>query len=122
MPAGGFSGEGIKTIIPSKAVVKIAARLVADQDPDEILKLIEAHVEAHRPPACNVTLRPLGFKGAAYVMKRGGRVNAAAAKVGSVRGCARACVGWLAGYPRVCRIGSCGGGLCPWLCACGRRG
>lgn len=79
--ASGFAGDGIKTIIPGKAVAKLAARLVPDQDPEEIAKLIEAHAAKHHPPACNVTLRELGFSVAAYVMKKGEGANVAAAKV-----------------------------------------
>jgi len=79
--ASGFAGDGIKTIIPGKAVAKLAARLVPDQDPGEIAKLIEAHAAKYHPPACNVTLRELGFKVAAYVMKKDEGANVAAAKV-----------------------------------------
>lgn len=78
---GGFAGEGIKTVIPAKAVAKLAARLVPDQDPNEILTLIEAHIEAHHPAACNVTLRELGFKAKPYITDRAGAVNAAVARV-----------------------------------------
>ncbi|MGB3305533.1 MAG: M20/M25/M40 family metallo-hydrolase [Thermomicrobiales bacterium] len=46
---GGYSGEGSKTIIPSKARVKIDMRLVPDQTPDEIWEKIAAHVAHHAP-------------------------------------------------------------------------
>ena len=51
---GGFQGEEIKTIIPSQAHAKITCRLVADQDPERIMTLIEAHVKKHIPPGVQV--------------------------------------------------------------------
>ena len=36
---GGFTGKGVKTIVPGKATAKIACRLVPDQDPYDILKV-----------------------------------------------------------------------------------
>ncbi|HOA71521.1 MAG: M20/M25/M40 family metallo-hydrolase [Bacillota bacterium] len=47
----GYTGEGVATIVPAKAVCKIDMRLVADQDPDEIFELIEKHVKKHLPEA-----------------------------------------------------------------------
>lgn len=79
--SGGFAGDGIKTIIPSRAVAKLAARLVPNQDPGAVLKLIEAHIQAHHPPACNVTVRELGFKGWSYSGRRHSRMISAATKV-----------------------------------------
>lgn len=52
---GGFQGERIKTVIPSEAHAKITCRLVPDQEPDEILSLIEKHIAAHTPPGVTVT-------------------------------------------------------------------
>jgi len=46
---GGYSGPGIKTIIPPKAAVKISCRLVAKQDPKKILKLVKQFVKEHNP-------------------------------------------------------------------------
>ncbi|CAN5923813.1 dipeptidase [soil metagenome] len=48
--SGGFAGEGSKTIIPARAMSKITCRLVPDQEPDEIAKLVGAHLEKVAPP------------------------------------------------------------------------
>ena len=45
----GYGGLGSKTIIPSKATVKIDMRLVPDQTPDEIWEKVAAHIEQHAP-------------------------------------------------------------------------
>ncbi len=42
---GGFTGEGAKTVLPSLAKAKFSCRLVPDQDPLEIEKLVIAHIE-----------------------------------------------------------------------------
>ncbi len=42
---GGYSGPGIKTIIPPSASVKLSCRLVANQNPRKIMKLIRAFVK-----------------------------------------------------------------------------
>ena len=46
---GGYSGEGAKTVIPSKASAKFSTRLVPDQDPHKIAKLVEKHVRKLLP-------------------------------------------------------------------------
>jgi len=53
---GGFTGEGTKTVLPSAAHAKITCRLVADQEPLAIVKLLERHVAAHTPPGVKVTV------------------------------------------------------------------
>ncbi|MDF2774079.1 MAG: peptidase [Geminicoccaceae bacterium] len=40
----GYTGEGAKTVLPSKAMAKVSCRLVPDQNPEEIGRLVEAHV------------------------------------------------------------------------------
>jgi len=62
----GFQGEGIKTVIPSEATAKITCRLVPNQDPDEIISLLEAHIKKHQPKG--VTIKVSNFdKGAPFV-------------------------------------------------------
>ena len=51
---GGFSGEGIKTVLPADAGAKITCRLVPNQDPDEIVAKLKAHIEKHKPIGVSV--------------------------------------------------------------------
>ena len=53
---GGFQGEGIHTIVPAKAHAKLTCRLVADQDPQEVIDQVEAHLRAHAPAGAEVEI------------------------------------------------------------------
>jgi len=53
---GGFSGEGIKTVLPAEAGAKITCRLVPDQDPEEIVGKLKAHIDKHKPTGVTVTV------------------------------------------------------------------
>ena len=53
---GGFSGEGIKTVLPAEAGAKITCRLVPNQDPEEIVALLRAHIEKHKPAGVEVVI------------------------------------------------------------------
>jgi acetylornithine deacetylase/succinyl-diaminopimelate desuccinylase-like protein len=46
---GGYQGEGAKTVIPSKACAKFSTRLVPNQDPKKIAKLVEKHIRKLLP-------------------------------------------------------------------------
>ena len=52
---GGFQGAGTKTVIPSEAHAKITCRLVADQDPAQIIEHLKTHIASHTPPGVTVT-------------------------------------------------------------------
>lgn len=45
----GYQGKGGKTVLPNTASAKLDIRLVADQDPEKILDLVEKHLAKHAP-------------------------------------------------------------------------
>ncbi len=51
---GGFQGTGVKTVLPSTAHAKLSCRLVADQDPERITRLVAEHIERATPPGVRV--------------------------------------------------------------------
>ncbi|HKQ86201.1 MAG TPA: dipeptidase [Candidatus Acidoferrales bacterium] len=46
---GGYTGEGAKTVIPSKAFAKLSTRLVPKQDPKKIARQVERHIRKLLP-------------------------------------------------------------------------
>ncbi|HET7712302.1 MAG TPA: M20/M25/M40 family metallo-hydrolase [Thermoanaerobaculia bacterium] len=46
---GGYTGPGVKTIIPPRASVKLSCRLVPNQNPKKILALVKAFVKERNP-------------------------------------------------------------------------
>jgi acetylornithine deacetylase/succinyl-diaminopimelate desuccinylase-like protein len=53
----GFTGEGAKTVLPSKATAKISMRLVPDQDYKKIEQLFEDYVKAIAPSSVQVEIK-----------------------------------------------------------------
>ena len=54
---GGYTGDGFKTVLPSKASAKLSFRLVGTQDPDAIRKTFRAYLENSLPPGFTVEYR-----------------------------------------------------------------
>lgn len=44
---GGYTGPGMKTVIPKEAMAKLSMRLVPGQNPDKIGKLVESYLQKH---------------------------------------------------------------------------
>src|SRR5690606_12311603 len=63
---GGYTGEGAKTVIASKAFAKISMRLVPNQDWNEITELFKKHFESTAPKSVKVKVT-IQQGGAAYV-------------------------------------------------------
>lgn len=51
---GGFQGEGSKTVTPAEAHLKITCRLVPEQNPEDILDLLQRHAETHCPAGATI--------------------------------------------------------------------
>jgi acetylornithine deacetylase/succinyl-diaminopimelate desuccinylase-like protein len=56
---GGYTGEGAKTVLPSKAFAKISTRLVPNQDHEEIAVLFKRHFETIAPKSVKVEVTSL---------------------------------------------------------------
>jgi acetylornithine deacetylase/succinyl-diaminopimelate desuccinylase-like protein len=63
---GGYTGEGSKTVLPSKAYAKLSCRLVPHQDHEKIAKLVQRYFEKNAPDYVTVKVTPL-HGGEAYV-------------------------------------------------------
>jgi len=76
---GGYTGEGAKTVITSKAYAKISMRLVPNQKSEEITKLFMDHFVSIAPKGVTVKVTP-HHGGEAYVMHPDGLEFQAASK------------------------------------------
>ena len=56
---GGFTGEGAKTVLPSKAYAKISMRLVPNQDSKKVDKLFEEYFKSLAPESVSVSVKSL---------------------------------------------------------------
>lgn len=59
--AGGYAGEGFKTVIGAKAIAKISCRLVPNQHPEKIYELVTNYIRSITPPTVNVDFKRHGM-------------------------------------------------------------
>lgn len=55
---GGYTGQGAKTVLPSKAYAKISMRLVPNQSSEKIMKLFEDYFVSIAPASVRVKVSP----------------------------------------------------------------
>jgi acetylornithine deacetylase/succinyl-diaminopimelate desuccinylase-like protein len=67
--ASGYAGTGAKTIIPSRAVTKLSARLVPGQDPEQALASLVTHLNRHTPPGLRLDIEDQGSGGEGFRLK-----------------------------------------------------
>ena len=56
---GGYTGEGSKTVLPSKAYAKVSCRLVPHQDHEVISRLLADHIRRLAPDSVEVKVTPM---------------------------------------------------------------
>lgn len=56
---GGYTGEGSKTVLPSKAFAKVSCRLVPHQDHHTISKMFEEYIYSIAPDSVQVKVTPM---------------------------------------------------------------
>ena len=52
--AGGYAGEGFKTVLPAEARAKVSFRLTGSQDPEKIRNAFRDHIRRFLPADCTV--------------------------------------------------------------------
>jgi acetylornithine deacetylase/succinyl-diaminopimelate desuccinylase-like protein len=82
----GFTGEGSKTVLPSKAMAKISTRLVPDQDPKQVHQSLIAFMEHNAPPSVSWEVEMISGAVASVIEKDSAEVQAASNALETVWG------------------------------------
>jgi acetylornithine deacetylase/succinyl-diaminopimelate desuccinylase-like protein len=61
--AGGYAGDGFKTVIPAKAVAKVSCRLVGDQEPHKTFAMVKKYFEGAAPKGIHIEVKSHGEGG-----------------------------------------------------------
>ncbi|MDR3533515.1 MAG: dipeptidase [Rhodopila sp.] len=83
---GGYTGAGSKTVIASEASAKVSFRLVANQDPDEVMEQFKRFVTDRLPPGATATFAAFSRSPGVEVNVESPHVRAALAALGEEYG------------------------------------
>jgi acetylornithine deacetylase/succinyl-diaminopimelate desuccinylase-like protein len=83
---GGYTGQGPKTVLPSVASAKISMRLVPDQNPDEISRLLDERIRQLCPPGIHLEIKNFGQAEPFLGLRSGPAADAATDAITSVYG------------------------------------
>ncbi|MEF8816419.1 MAG: dipeptidase [Salinibacter sp.] len=83
---GGYTDEGAKTVLPSRAHAKLSMRLVPDQQVEDVYDKLEAHLEAAVPDTMQFSMRRLHGGDPVLVDRSAPPMQAAKTAMGEVRG------------------------------------
>ncbi|MDQ2887127.1 MAG: dipeptidase [Chloroflexota bacterium] len=84
--AGGFTGEGAKTVIPAIATAKVSLRLPPELEPEEVFTLLERAVKDVAPTGVEVTVRKIHVGDGVLVPPDSAAMQAASAALQEVYG------------------------------------
>ncbi len=82
----GFTGEGIKTVLPAQAMAKISMRLVPDQRPERVKNCLEEYLNTYAPPTVRWALEAMASSPPAIVERDSSAVHAASRALEDVWG------------------------------------
>lgn len=68
--SGGYTGDGFKTVLPQQAFAKISCRLVPNQDPVKIAKVVQDYIHSIAPPTVTVEFRHTDAQAPAVLLDR----------------------------------------------------
>lgn len=57
---GGYTGDGMKTVLPARAFAKITCRLVPRQDPERVIRCVADHIKSIAPATVSVDVQTRG--------------------------------------------------------------
>ena len=78
--SGGYTGKGIKTVLPARASAKITCRLVPNQDPERVTQCVVDYINQIAPPTISVEVRSSDPKAGAVLLDVNGIAMQAASE------------------------------------------